>query len=492
MRVSRHELQHLDADVAVAFAYEGDAQPRGVALAALRAELAARMKAEGFAGRRGESLVWNTDGNYAAKRFLVVGLGRPSTPSHEAVRQGCARAARVAGKLSAQRLALRLPPVAAAEADAEARAAAEGVLLGAYQFDRYLTDPARKRVKLSSVELSADGPVASMTRAVALGNLVARAVHLARDLVNEPASVMTPSAIARVATVEGKKSGLTVSVFGPRELSRLGMNALLAVARGSGQAAKVVHLAYRPPRARPTARIALVGKGVTFDSGGLDIKPSSSMISMKCDMAGAAAVLATMTALREVGCRAEVHGFLGLVENMTGQDAFKPGDVLRTYSGKTVEVTNTDAEGRLVLADVLAHAARTIRPDAMVDLATLTGAIVVALGPLATGVFSRHDALRDAILVAGRDAGEKLWPMPMYDEYLESLQDGPADLRNSGERWGGATIAALFLGEFVPPKLPWVHLDIAGPAFLERDIPEAAAGGTGAGVRTLLRWLETL
>ncbi len=270
------------------------------------------------------------------------------------------------------------------------------------------------------------------------------------------------------------------------------MHALLAVARGSGQAPRVVHLAYRPRRKKPGAKIVLIGKGVTFDSGGLNLKPTSSMANMKDDMAGAAAVLAAMTTLREMGCRAEVHGFLGLVENMTGQDAFKPGDIFPTYSGKTVEITNTDAEGRLVLCDLLAHAARTLKPDFLVDLATLTGACVVALGPLATGVFSRHDVLRDAILEAGRLAGEKLWPLPMYEEYLESLQDGPADLRNMGDRFGGAITAALFLGEFVPPKLPWLHMDIAGPAFLERETPEASAGATGAGVRTLIRWLESV
>ena len=492
VRISRTDLARLEADVAVCFAYEGDSEPRGVADVALRRELAARMKAERFRGRRGESVVWSASSRYAARRFMVVGLGRPSLPSHEAVRQGCARAARSAGKLAAASLALRLPPVAVAEGAAEARAATEGALLGAYQFDRYRTDRSRRRAKLASLHLSADGTPAAMKRAVGLGEIAARAVQLARDLVNEAPSVMTPSAMARRAAAEARKAGLRARVLGPVDLRRLGMNALLAVGRGSGQPPRVVHLVHRPRRARPTRRVALVGKGVTFDSGGLDLKPAGGMISMKCDMAGAAAVLAAMCALRESGCRAEVHGFLGLAENMTGSNAYKPGDIVRTYSGKTVEITNTDAEGRLVLADVLAHAAAKVRPDAMVDLATLTGACVVALGPLSAGLFSRHGALRDELLSAGREAGEKLWHMPMYDEYLESLQDGPADLRNSGDRWGGAITAALFLGEFVPPRLPWAHVDIAGPAFLERDAPEAAAGGTGAGVRTLLHWLETL
>lgn len=235
----------------------------------------------------------------------------------------------------------------------------------------------------------------------------------------------------------------------------------------------------------------LVGKGVTFDSGGLNLKSADGMLTMKSDMAGAAAVLATMTTLKAIGCRAEVHALLGLVENMTGADAYKPGDVLDTYSGKTVEVTNTDAEGRLVLCDLLAYAAEKLRPTSMVDVATLTGACVVALGTRASGVFSRHDELTRSILAGGQAAGEKVWRLPLYEEYLKLLQRGPADLRSTGGRWGGAITAALFLGEFVPRELPWLHMDIAGPAFAESELPEARLGGTGAGVLTLMRWLES-
>jgi leucyl aminopeptidase len=200
-------------------------------------------------------------------------------------------------------------------------------------------------------------------------------------------------------------------------------------------------------------------------------------------------VIATMTALREIGCKTEVHALLGLVENMTGAAAFKPGDILETHSGKTVEVGNTDAEGRLVLCDLLSYSAR-LKPDRLVDVATLTGACVVALGTLCSGAFSRHDDLLEEFLGAGRRAAERIWQLPMIDEYLEALQDGPADLRNIGPRWGGAITAALFLAEFVPRDVPWIHLDIAGPAFLEKESPLAPAGGTGAGVRTLIEWLD--
>jgi leucyl aminopeptidase len=252
-----------------------------------------------------------------------------------------------------------------------------------------------------------------------------------------------------------------------------------------------VHIVYKP-KAKPRKKVVLVGKGVTFDSGGLNLKPVSGMLTMKSDMAGAAAVLSAMTSLAQTGCRAEVHGLLGLVENMTGAGAYKPGDILDTYAGKTVEVGNTDAEGRLVLCDLLAWAASKLKPDCVVDVATLTGAVVVALGTEATGLFTRHPPIRDALLAGASEAGEKVWPMPMYDEYLALLQRGPADLHNVGGRWGGAITAALFLGEFVPRELPWAHLDIAGPAFAESDSPERDAGGTGAGTATLIRWLESV
>jgi leucyl aminopeptidase len=216
------------------------------------------------------------------------------------------------------------------------------------------------------------------------------------------------------------------------------------------------------------------------------------MLTMKGDMAGAAAVLAAMTGLTRLGCAVEMHGLLGLVENMTGGGAYKPGDILDTHAGKTVEVGNTDAEGRLVLCDLLSWGTRRLAPTHVVDLATLTGACVVALGTSAAGLFSRDDALREALLAASRAAGEKAWPLPLYDDYLPLLQKGPADLCNVGGRWGGAILAALFLGEFLPRELPWAHLDIAGPAFSETESVETPAGATGAGVPTLLRWLETL
>ncbi len=492
VRLNNRDLAEQKADVAACFAYEGDKQPRGIADAGLRRVLSRQMKLERFQGRRNDRLVWNLDHDAPARRYLVIGLGRPEGAAGEALRTGCAQAAKQASEFKARSLAVKLPPPDDGRAAEEIRAAVEGALLGAYRFDAHLTDPARRDPRIESLDIAGNGTLAALRKAARLGEAAGEAVWLARDLVNEGPSRLTPRAMARRAGAAARRTGLKSRVLGALELKRLGLKALLSVSRGSDEPPQLVHLVYRPKTRGKSKRVLLVGKGVTFDSGGLNLKPGNSMLHMKGDMAGAAAVLATMTALAAVGCRAEVHGLLGLTENMTGGAAYKPGDILDTFSGKTVEVGNTDAEGRLVLCDLLAYGAKRIKPDLLLDVATLTGACVVALGPQATGVFSRHDALREALLEAGERAGEKLWPLPMYEEYLQQLQKGPADLCNVGGRWGGATLAALFLGEFVPREVPWVHLDIAGPAFAESDTAEAREGGTGAGVRTLLRWLESV
>jgi leucyl aminopeptidase len=489
IRVSSSDLSRLKADLAVCFAFEGDKQPRGIEHDPLRRELAAQMRTESFEGRPGDPLVWNANGRYPARRFLIFGLGTLRESMADAVRLGCARAARAAARFSARSLAIRLPD-GKSHAEIEARAAVEGSLLGAYQFDRYLTDPTRRNVKLNTIELAVSGAGGAVRSAVNRAGVGVKAVCLARDLVNEGPSRLTPAVMATIAAKEARAAGLQCQVLGPAELRKKKFHALLAVSRGSQEAPRVVHLIYKPTPGKPKQRLVLVGKGVTFDSGGLNLKPGSAMLTMKADMAGAAAVLATMTALKAIDCPLEVHGLLGLCENMTGSGAYKPGDILDTLAGKTVEIGNTDAEGRLVLCDLLAYAVTRLKPTRMVDVATLTGACVVALGPLAAGLFTRHDDLGRELLEAARDAGEKLWSMPLYDEYLQLLQKGPADLSNVGGKSGGAITAALFLGEFVPRELPWAHLDIAGPAFVENELAEAPVGATGAGVMTLLRWIE--
>jgi leucyl aminopeptidase len=324
--------------------------------------------------------------------------------------------------------------------------------------------------------------------AVSRGAIIGEAVNLARRLVNEPPSELYPETFAIRAIEIAKSCGLTYEVWDRAKLEAERCGSLLAVARGSVRDPRLVILEYRGGK-QGDAPIAIIGKGVTFDSGGLSLKPTDSMTTMKCDMAGAAAMLATMQAAARLKLPVNLIGFAGLVENMPSGTAMKLGDVLTARSGKTIEVLNTDAEGRLVLADVI-NVALDRRPAKLVDLATLTGACVVALGTDTAGAFSNDQPWCDALLAAARAAGEPLWQMPMFPEYGELIKTEIADIKNTGDgRWGGAITAAKFLEEFVDGK-PWVHLDIAGPAYFEKPKPWHDVGGTGSMVRTLIELLS--
>jgi len=324
---------------------------------------------------------------------------------------------------------------------------------------------------------------------VAAADVVVRATCRARDLVNEPPNVLTPIALAGIARDVAAAGGLECRVIELEEARAMGMGLFAAVAQGSAQPPKFIVLEYRPQGAGRT--IGLVGKGITFDSGGLSIKGAEGMKTMKSDMAGAAAVIATMGALRELGVPDRVLGIAPATENMISGAATRPGDIVRSLSGLTVEIANTDAEGRLVLADGLAFAVRAGVAE-VIDVATLTGACVVALGDWTAGVMGNHQPLVDGLLAAAAQAGEQLWQLPLYEEFLEAMRGEITDLRNVAGREGGAERAGAFLGEFVGTT-PWAHLDIAGPAFAESapPIPYLAAGGTGFGVRTLLRYLTS-
>jgi leucyl aminopeptidase len=367
---------------------------------------------------------------------------------------------------------------------------AEGFLLGAYRMRKYLTGEERREGETlrAGVFACPPGDLAGARRGVRSALLLSRAANLARDLVNEPAMFLTPVRMAEIASALASRAGLECRVHDEKALEQMRMGAFLGVSRGSHQPPRLIHLVYRPPE-KPSRKVILIGKGLTFDSGGLSLKTSAGMETMKLDKAGASAVLATMLSLPELRPPAEVHGLMGMTENMPGGSAIKPGDIVTTCGGKTIEVLNTDAEGRLVLADLLCHA-RDLGADEIIDLATLTGACMVALGPLAGGLFSNDAALGDRLLAAARTAGEKLWPMPLYEEYRSQIRSEMADVKNTGERYGGAITAALFLKEFVGRATPWAHLDIAGPAFLEANChPYMRKGATGAGVRTLLTYL---
>jgi leucyl aminopeptidase len=457
----------------------------------LEKALDAVCRADGFRGKKGEVLLFHAPEGFPSRRYLVAGMGPAADLDGEAIRHAASAAARKAGGVGARKLGLRLPELEGLEPGAIAQAVAEGVQLGCFQFDRYLTDPSKTpRSKLNRVEVFSDAEARVIREALRRGDHVAGAANFARSLVNEPAGEITPMRMAAIARDESKKVGLECKVLRLPELRRRGMGGMIGVGQGSAHEPCLIHLRYKPS-GKARKKVALIGKGITFDSGGLSLKPPAGMESMKADKAGSVVVLAVLRALPELGLPVQVDGIMAMAENMPSGTAQKPGDVLRMMSGKTVEVTNTDAEGRLVLADALAYAAE-LGPDQMIDLATLTGAVVVALGPLAAGVMGNREELTDAILEAARGAGEKMWPLPLYPEYREMLESPIADMKNTGLRWGGALTAGLFLEAFVDKGMPWAHLDIAGPAFLEKDHAYLRRGATGVGVRTILRHLESL
>jgi leucyl aminopeptidase len=368
---------------------------------------------------------------------------------------------------------------------AVAQAIAEGIVLGAYRYTELKSDPEPSRI--ASVLVVGRGGQ-RVGAALERGRAIAEAVCLARDLVNQPGGTLTPAAFAARAEELAASAGFSAEVLDKAAIEDQKLGGLLGVNRGSDQEPRFVRLAWEPERPRGT--VALVGKGITFDSGGLSLKTTDSMVGMKGDMAGAAAVLATFSALGSVRPPVRVLGFLPLTDNMPGGDATRVGDVLRIRNGTTVEVLNTDAEGRLVLADALSLAGEA-EPDAIVDLATLTGACMVALGTGIAGLMGNHDGFVDQVRAAADTAGEPVWPLPLPDELRCQLDSEVADMKNvAAARWGGALIAGLFLERFVPEGTPWAHLDIAGPADAAEDGSESRKGGTGFGVRTLLRLLS--
>jgi leucyl aminopeptidase len=448
------------------------------------AELFAR---EEFRGKRDQRLTVPTLGRLPADKIVFLGLGRADAMRDADVRLFGAAAGRAALGNKAASLALVVPEGLAPE---RLRFLAEGVLLGSYQFTKYFTGDRKPKRSLARVVL-VDGAnkkkAERATRsAIDLGTAVGQAVALARDLQNEPPNELTPEALAEAVVQVGKAGALKTTVLGRRELERAGAHLLLAVARGSSREPRLVHLVYTPAK-RVKRRVALIGKGLTFDSGGLCIKPAAGMGEMKTDMSGAANVVGVMAALPALAPDVEVHGIIGCVENMPDGDAYRPGDVFPSMDGKTVEIINTDAEGRLVLADCLTYA-RKFKPDVIVNNATLTGACVVALGPTCSGFYATDDDLAASFAAAARDAGEQFWRMPLLDDLRDQLKSDCADLKHTGERYGGSITAALFLREFVGDT-PFVHCDIAGPSLAHRAHGIYPKGGTGHGVLTFLQFL---
>jgi leucyl aminopeptidase len=438
-----------------------------------------------FDGKRGDMLAVPTGHRAGARAAVLLGAGDPETFDAAALRKAGAQLARRAAKVRSVATTLLDAVVTGVDRADAAQALAEGVSLGSYQFLRYKTEGSPSRLERVVVVTR---NTANVRAALARGATIADAVAWARDLVNEPAAAKSPADVAAAARKLGRATGLKVTVLAGQQLAREGMGGVLAVGEGSERAPRFVRLEYAPPGARAT--LALVGKGVVFDSGGLSLKTAGGMETMKTDMSGAAAVIAAMSTLRALAVKTRVVGYVPLVENMPSGSAMRPGDVLKMRNGKTVEVLNTDAEGRLILADALAMADEE-GADAVVDVATLTGAVSVALGEKIAGLMGNHDAWIAQVGGAAERAGERVWHLPLPEDYRKNLDSDVADLRNVASAGGAGTLSAgLFLKEFVGDR-PWAHLDIAGTARASSDDGEVSKGGTGYGVRTLVELART-
>jgi leucyl aminopeptidase len=442
-------------------------------------------QAQQFTGRAKQQLVWPTQGKLAARYVALVGLGKRQAYAAAAQVQLGGLAARLARQLGATSLCI-VPPEQQHAAELAA-CITRGVVLGQYAFTTYKTK-LPKQAPLRQVVLHLPAQ-AEIKRRIAWAQATAQGVALARDWVNAPPNVLYPETFADIAVEQARAAGVKVRVLDPKQLAKRDMNLLLAVGSGSARTPRLVHLSYTGPKAARKAPIALVGKGITFDSGGLCIKTCEGMTTMKMDMGGAATVLATVLTAARLKLPIAVHGILALAENMPSSTAFRCGDVIRSAAGTTIEINNTDAEGRLVLADALHYTQKEVKPAAIVDLATLTGACMVALGPHTVGLFANDDGLAARIQKAAQSVGEDYWRMPLTPALRAQLNSEVADMRNTGERYGGAITAALFLQEFVG-QTPWAHMDIAGPAWTGEDAGAMHKGGTGVGVATLLAYLS--
>ena len=492
VKVIHGDLAAIETPLLVVPVFEGDAaDPVAEALDQAMGGLIANLRARGdVRGKDNETLVLYPPANtISAERVLLVGIGKHAAVTAEKLRRAGGTTAKQAARLRTSSAAIAVPPTSFDARDA-ARAIAEGATMGAYAFTELKAAPEDQPqpVELSDLRIvvGSEGDVAAAEDGARVGGIVGRGANLARNLGNLPGNIATPSKLAEVAREIGGRFGMAVTVLGPAEMEAEGMGALLAVARGSAEEPRLMVLEHRGG-AEGEKPLVLVGKGLTFDAGGISIKPAQGMEEMKFDMCGGAAVLGAMQAIGELGVKANVVGIIPSSENLLGSRAMKPGDIYRAASGKTIEVVNTDAEGRLILADAL-HYARRFDPAAVVDAATLTGACVVALGHHASGVMGTDDALVEELRRAGDRSGERCWPLPMHDEYREQIRSDYADIKNSGGRQAGAITAGWFLREFAGDA-PWAHLDVAGTAYGDGKIAYLTKGSTGAPTRLFVEWV---
>ena len=451
----------IEADILVVNLFEGEKTSNDLAN-----EYA--VEEDNFKGKFGETYLLPTYRNAPYRKVLVIGFGKREEFCPNKLREAVAKAIKKAAQMEAKTVAFDFDGV---DFDYSEQLTM-GAFIADYKFDKYKSE---KKERVQEVYVNANPEL------VKKAEKIAAAMSFARNLANEPAQFATPAELANIA----QDFGLDTTIYDKEECEKMGMGAFLAVGQGSINEPKFIHMKYTCDN--PKKRIAIIGKGICFDSGGLDIKPASSMLTMKDDMSGAACVLGVMSIIKEFNPQVEVHGIIAACENMPSGKAYKPGDIVTAKNGKTIEIDNTDAEGRLTLADALCYACE-LGVDEVIDLATLTGACMVALGSHAAGIMGNDEDLVHNLIDTAKRSGEKFWELPLWEEYFDSLKSDIADMKNSGARWGGASAAGVFLQKFVK-DVKWAHIDIAGTAFLDKAQKELIAGASGAGVRTLLNYI---
>ena len=496
--LKNQKLENVNCDVLIVNLFEGVKSPGGGTGAvdkALNGEIKKIIKEEDFKGKIGSPLVIRTNGEISAKKVIVVGLGEKGKFDLDSIRKASAAAIRTSKKEKAKTVCTILHGAGEGKIDPKdaAQAITEVSQLALYEFDKYksreIKDKKESKKEIQTLIICEidRSKLKDIEAGIKRGNIIAKAQKLARDLVTEPAIAATPTRLANVSRQVAKENKLKIKVLDEKACRKLGMGAFLSVAQGSEEPPKFIEIKYVPKK-KPKKHIAIVGKGVTFDSGGLSLKPAQSMETMKDDMSGAAAVISTMSTMRELQPNVAITMIVAATENMPSGKAYRPGDVVRAMNGKTIEILNTDAEGRVTLADAMSYVVKQ-KPDEIIDLATLTGACVVALGDTANGIMTNNQKFADKIIKAGNEAGERMWQLPLYDEDREKIKSDIADMINTGSKGkSGAQNGAVFIEKFVN-NIPWVHIDIAGPSWIDKENEYGPKGPTGVGVRTLINYL---
>jgi leucyl aminopeptidase len=493
--VTTGDIAKADADAIILNYFEGMERPEGITATidqALGGTISQLINQGEIKGKLNQIATIHTQGKLPAARVVVAGLGKQAEVTLDRVRGAVAETCRRLRQQNVKTITTiaQGAGIAGITVEESAQAIAEGALLGAYAFRKHITkEPEYDELERLFIIDSDEGKLSALEAAAVKGRILAEATKLARDMVNEPANYMTPTHMAEIATRLAEDYRLELTILEREQMQELGMGALLGVAQGSRQPPKFIILRYKGSDSKETD-VALLGKGITFDSGGISIKPSEGLGDMKGDMAGGAAVMAAISAIAQLKPKINVTTIVPATENLPGGNAFKPGDVLTAMDGKTIEIVTTDAEGRLALADAIGYAKKQ-GTRFIVDAATLTGACRIALGDVCSGAFTNNQELVDKVIAAGEKAGELVWQMPMYEQYKEQNKSNVADIKNAGNRLGGAITAAQFLAEFAGDT-PWVHLDIAGTSMTDKERNYQLKGATGVPVRTLANFVLSL